>query len=48
MGIEVQVDMPFQIGSRYDRGGIKDFVNDMDGPAFLESELIRLSVDGYQ
>ena len=29
------------------RGGIREFVNDMDGPAFLERELMGLGVDGY-
>ena len=29
------------------RGGIWEFVNDMDGPAFLERELMRFGVDGY-
>ena len=28
-------------------GGIREFVNNMDGPAFLERELVGLSVDGY-
>ena len=28
------------------RGGIREFVNDMDGPAFLERELIGLNVGG--
>ena len=29
------------------RGGIRDFVNDTDGPAFLEKYLMGLGVDGY-
>ena len=29
-------------------GGIREFVNDIDGPAFLERELVGLGVDGYQ
>ena len=29
------------------RGGIQEFVNDTDGPAFLERELMGLIVDGY-
>ena len=29
-------------------GGIREFLNDMDGPAFLERELMRLDVDEYQ
>jgi hypothetical protein len=28
-------------------GGIQEFVNDKDGPTFLERELTGLSVDGY-
>ena len=27
------------------RGGIQEFVNDTDGPAFLETELVGLSMD---
>jgi hypothetical protein len=29
------------------RGGIREFVDDTDGPAFLERELVGLGVDGY-
>ena len=28
-------------------GGIQEFVNDMDRPAFLEEELMGLDVGGY-
>jgi hypothetical protein len=28
-------------------GGIREFVNDVDGRAFLERELMGLDVDGY-
>ena len=28
--------------------GIREFVNDIDGPAFLERALVELGVDGYQ
>ena len=28
--------MPFQIGCRYGWDGIREFVNDADGPAFLK------------
>ena len=28
-------------------GGIREFVNDTDEPAFLERELMGLGVDGY-
>ena len=27
--------------------GIQEFVNDSDGPAFLERELVELDVDGF-
>ena len=29
-------------------GGIQEFVNDTDGQAFLERELMGLGADGYQ
>ena len=29
-------------------GGMQEFVNNMNGPAFLERELVELNVDGYQ
>ena len=29
------------------RAGIRKFVNDTDGPAFLERELMGLDMDGY-
>ena len=29
------------------RGGIWEFMNNADGPAFLERELVGLGVDGY-
>ena len=29
-------------------GGIWEFMNDMDGPAFLERELMGLEVDEYR
>ena len=35
--------MPFHVGD----GGIWEFVNNMDGPAFLERELVGLGVEGY-
>jgi hypothetical protein len=38
--------MPFHIGGGHGQGGIREFVNDIDEPAFLERELISLGVDG--
>ena len=29
-------------------GGIREFVDDTDGPAFLEKQLVGLGVDGYR
>ena len=29
-------------------GSIREFVNNKDGPAFLERELVGLGVDGYR
>ena len=40
--------MPFRIGSGHGRGGIREFVNDADGPAFLERKLMGFGVDGYR
>ena len=39
--------MPFQIGMDVIRSGIREFVNDEEGPAFLERELMGLGVDEY-
>ena len=41
------VDLPFDIGGGHGRGGIWEFVDDMDRPAILERELVGLGVDGY-
>ena len=38
----------FMLGADVVRGGIREFVNNMDGPAFLERELVILGMDGYQ
>ena len=42
-GISKLVDVPIHVG-----GGIREFVNYTDRPAFLESELVGLGVDGYR
>ena len=36
----------FMLAANVVRGGIWEFVNDTDGPAFLEKELMGLDVDG--
>ena len=45
--IEVQVGMSSQIGNRHGRGGIIEFVYDMDGTAFQRKELVEFHVDRY-
>ena len=40
--------MPFHVGGGRGRGGIREFVNNTDGPAFLERELVGLGVNGYR
>ena len=37
----------FKLAADMIRSRIMDFVNDADGPPFLEMELIGLGVDGY-
>ena len=39
--------MLFCIAGEHSWGGIREFVDDMDGPVFLKRELVRLGVDGY-
>ena len=40
--------MPFHVGGRRSWGGFREFINNEDGPAFLDRELVGLGVDGYQ
>jgi hypothetical protein len=47
-GILELVGMPFRIDDRRGWGGIRKLVDDMDGPAFLERDLVGLGVDGYR
>ena len=42
-GISKPFDIPFHVGGRR---GIWEFVNNTDGPAFLERQLVGLGVDG--
>ena len=44
----MQVGMPFQIGGGHGQGSITEFVNYMDGPTFLERELMGFGMDGHQ
>ena len=36
------VDMPFHVGRRRGWGGVREFMNNADGPEFLERELVGL------
>ena len=38
--------MPFHVGGGHGRGGIWEFVNEKDRPAFLERKLVGLGMDG--
>ena len=38
----------FMLAADVVRGGVWEFVNNTDGPAFLERELVGLGVDGYR
>ena len=38
----------FKLAADMVGSGIREFVSDVDRPAFLERNLIRLGVDGYQ
>ena len=38
----------FMLAANVVEGGIWEFVNNMDGPAFLEKELVGLGVDEYR
>ena len=42
------VGMAFRIGGRHGQDFIREYVNDVDGQAFLERELMGFGVDGYQ
>jgi hypothetical protein len=47
-GLKYKLICYFKLVADMVRGGIREFLNDVDGPAFLERELIFLGVDGYQ
>ena len=38
----------FKLAMDMVEGGIREFVNDTDGPAFLKRELLGLGMDGYR
>ena len=47
LGLKYKSICHFKLVADMVGGGVREFVNDMDGPAFLERELIGLGVDGY-
>ena len=38
----------FMLAADVVRGSIREFLNNLDGPAFLERELVGLGVNGYR
>ena len=44
-GLNYRLICRFKLAADVIRGGIREFVNDMDRPAFLERELMGLGVD---
>ena len=47
MGLKYKFICHFQLTAEMVRGGIREFVNNTDGPAFLKRELMGLDVDAY-
>ena len=48
MGFQNQLICHFMLVADVVEAGVREFVNDTDGPAILERELVGLGVDGYQ
>ena len=48
LGLKYRLICHFKLVTRHGRGGIREFVNDANEPAFLERELMGLGVDGYR
>jgi hypothetical protein len=46
-GFKYELVCHFELVLGMVRGGIREFVNDVDRPAFLEKELMGFGVDGY-
>ena len=47
-GFQNKLIRHFMLAADMVGGGIREFMNKADGPAFLERELVGLGVDGYQ
>jgi hypothetical protein len=46
-GFQNKLIRHFMLAADVVGGGFREFMNNADGPAFLESELVGLDVDGY-
>ena len=46
VGFQNQLIRHFMLAAGVVGGGFREFMNNADGPAFLESELVGLGVDG--
>ena len=47
-GLKYELVCNFELAADMIRSGVREFVNDAGGPAFLEWELMGFGVDGYQ
>ena len=47
-GFQYQLICSFMLVMDVVGGGIREFVNNSNGPVFLERELVGLGVDGYR
>ena len=45
-GFQNELIRRFMLAADVVRGGIREFMNNADGPAFLKRELVGLGVDG--
>ena len=48
LGLKYELVCRFELAADMVGGGIRELMNDADGPAFLERELMGFGVDGYQ
>ena len=48
LGLKYKLICCFKLAADMLGDGIREFVNDTDGPAFLERELVELGVDEYE
>ena len=48
MGFQHKLIHSFMLAADVVGGSIQKFMNNVDGPAFLERELVGMGVDGYR